>query len=51
MAINILKQKIREKLENKEKIENLQIQPWKCDSLAGMSMVETPSTSLPLSSG
>jgi len=34
MAKNTLKQKIREKLENEKKLENLQIQPWECDFLA-----------------
>ena len=51
MAKNTLKQKIGEILENEKKFENIQIQPWECDSLAGMSMVETPSTSLPQFSG
>ena len=50
MAKNTLKHKIKEKLENEIKFENLQIQLWRCDSLANMSMVETPSTLLPYSS-
>ena len=40
MAKNTLKQKIREELENEKNFQNLQIQPWECDSLAGMSMME-----------
>ena len=50
MAKNTLKQKIREKLENEKKFENLQNQPWECDFLASMSMVEALSISLPYSS-
>ena len=51
MAKNTLKPKIKEKLENEKKWENLQIHLWEYDSLAGMSMVEALPTSLLRSSG
>jgi len=43
MAKNTSKRKIKEKLSNEKSLKNLQIQQLGCDSLAGVSMKETPS--------